>query len=192
LSDSERDLYALLERYLRASTKVMSVLEAAREARLPSWRLFSGAVYQTAWNALSSRPADYGIRDYDVAYFEADLSEKAQADIQAKVLAFVPASMRMRVEVVNQARVHLWFENQFGRSYAALTGTDGAFRRSLFTAHAVGVRLEPDESLSIVAPYGLGDIFGLVLRPNPDLEVIGAHDGKAREALERWPELVVR
>ncbi len=97
----------------------------------------------------------------------------------------------MRVEVVKQARVHIWFQNEFGRPYAALTGTDGALRRSLFTAHAVGVRLDPDNSLAIAAPYGLGDIFGMVLRSNPELEIIGAHAGKAREALDRWPELVV-
>jgi hypothetical protein len=191
LSDSERDLDALLQRYLRASSKVMLVLEAARETRLPNWRLFSGAVYQTVWNALTGRPAGYGVRDYDVAYFDADLSEKAEAILQAKVLAHVPDTMRMRVEVVNQARVHIWFQNEFGYPYAALTGTDDALRRSLFTAHAVGVRLEPDDSLTIAAPYGLGDIFDMVLRPNSELEMIGAHAEKAREALERWPELVV-
>ena len=95
------------------------------------------------------------------------------------------------IEAVNQARVHLWFEEKFGRPYAALTCTDGALRRSLFTAHAVGVSLEPDDSIVIAAPYGLGDIFDMVLRPNPVLPVIGAHAAKARQALERWPELTV-
>jgi hypothetical protein len=123
----------------------MLVLEAVRESNPPGWRLFSGAVYQTVWNALTDRPADYGVRDYDVAYFDTDLSETAEARIQADVLANVPDSIRMPVEVVNQARVHLWFENRFGRPYAALTGTDDALRRSLFTAHAVGVRLELDQ-----------------------------------------------
>jgi len=169
----------------------MVVLEAVRVSHPPGWRMFSGAVYQTVWNALTGRSADYGIRDYDVAYFDADLSAKAEAIVQKKVLANVPKSMRRHVEVINQARVHLWFENKFGRPYAALTETDDALRRSLFTAHAVGVRLEPDDSLAIAAPYGLDDIFDMVLRPNPELAVTGAHATKAREALERWPELVV-
>lgn len=191
MSDIEPDLDAMLQRYLRANAKVMQVLEAVREARLPSWRLFSGAVYQAVWNALTGRPTDYGIRDYDVGYFDADLSEKAEAVSQANVLARISDEMQMHVEVVNQARVHLWFQKEFGRPYAALTGTDDALRKSLFTAHAVGVRLEPDNRLTIAAPYGLSDIFDLVLRPNPELAVVGAHAEKAREALERWPELVV-
>ncbi len=191
MSAADRDLDALAQRYLRESPGVMAVLEAVRETRLPDWRLFSGAVYQTLWNGLAGRPADHGIRDYDIAYFDTDLSRNAEAHHQAKLLAHVPDPMRGRIEAINQARVHLWFAKKFGRPYAALTDTDGALRRSLFTAHAVGVRLEPDDSLAIAAPYGLDDIFDRVLRPNPELPVIGAHAEKARQALERWPELVV-
>jgi len=187
----DRDLDALAQRYLRECAGVMAVLEAVRETCLPDWRLFSGAVYQTIWNGLTGRPAEHGIRDYDVAYFDTDLSREAETRYRVELLAHVPEPMRGRIEAVNQARVHLWFEEKFGRPYAALTCTDGALRRSLFTAHAVGVRLEPDFSLSIAAPYGLGDIFDMVLRPNPEIAAVGAHAEKARQALERWPELVV-
>ena len=51
-------------------------------ARLPSlglsdaW-LVSGALFQTVWNRLTNRPLDYGIRDYDIFYFDADTSKSA-------------------------------------------------------------------------------------------------------------------
>ena len=45
MSHADPDLEASLERYLRASGKVMLLMEAVREARLPSWRLAYGAVY---------------------------------------------------------------------------------------------------------------------------------------------------
>lgn len=180
-----------LRQHLRASPNVMRVLAAARDAGLPDWRLFSGAVYQTVWNASTNRPSDYGIRDYDLGYFDPDLSEAAEAEHQARVVSRLPDDFRDRVEVVNQARVHLWFESKLGRPYAPLTGTDDALRRSLFTAHAVGVRLEVDDSLSIAAPYGLDDIFNMMLRPNPELGVVAGHAEKAQGALERWPEVVV-
>jgi len=191
MSAADRDRDALAQRYLRESPGVMAVLEAAGKARLPDWRLFSGAVYQTIWNGLTGRPANHGIRDYDVAYFDTDLTREAETRHQVELLAHVPDPMRGCIEAINQARVHLWFEEKFGRPYAALTCTDGALRQSLFTAHAVGVRLEPDDSLVIAAPYGLGDIFDMVLRPNPEIAAVGAHAVKARQALERWPELVV-
>lgn len=191
MPDRECDLDILLERHLRASPKVMAVLEAVRKAVLPDWRLFAGAVYQTVWNSLTARPSEQGIRDYDIGYFDADLSEAAEAAERARVLAFVPKTLRPSVEIINQARVHLWFQQQFGRPYAPLTDSDHALRRSLFTAHAVGVRLEFDGSLTIAAPYGLSDIFDMVLRPNPELSLVAAHAEKQRQALARWPELVV-
>ncbi|MCA3691953.1 nucleotidyltransferase family protein, partial [Aquidulcibacter sp.] len=53
---------------VRASPKVMEVLGLVREANLPDWRLVAGSIYGTVWNALTGRPADYGIKDYDICY----------------------------------------------------------------------------------------------------------------------------
>lgn len=189
----EAELNARLCECLRQSERVMSVLEAARSAGLTQWRLFAGAVYQTLWNCITGRPADFGIRDYDLAYYDPDLSEAAEIERQKAVMTSVASEIRDQVEVVNQARVHLWFEKHFGRPYEALKDTDTALRRSLFTAHAVGVRLEADDSITVAAPYGLQDVFDLVLRPNPELHGHGvaARAGKAREAQERWPEVTL-
>ncbi len=192
MDSSERDLSERLRSAIWQSGRVMTVLLAARGAGLPQWRLFAGAVYQTLWNSVTGRPADFGIRDYDIAYYDPDLSEEAENAHQKAVLSAVGPEIRDRVEVVNQARVHLWFEEHFGRRYEALKDTDSALRRSLFTAHAVGIRLEPDDSISIAAPYGLRDIFDLVLRPNPEVGYLAAQAGKAQEARERWPEVTLR
>ena len=185
------NLEARLRNYLRESPKVMIVLKAARDAQLPDWRLFSGAIYQTVWNALTHRPVDYGVKDYDLAYFDLNLSTETEKETQKRLLAKIPSQLQDQVDIANQARVHLWFEKEFGRPYSALINTDEALERSLFTAHAVGVRLEADDSLSIAAPYGLDDTFDMKLIPNPDLAVFNAHAVKRNEAIERWPEITV-
>ncbi len=185
------NLEARLRNYLRESPKVMTVLKAARDAQLPDWRLFSGAIYQTVWNALTHRPVDYGVKDYDLAYFDLNLSTETEKETQKRLLAKIPSQLQDQVDIANQARVHLWFEKEFGRPYSALINTDEALERSLFTAHAVGVRLEADDSLSIAAPYGLDDTFDMKLIPNPDLAVFNAHAVKRNEAIERWPEITV-
>ncbi len=178
-------------RLLRASPKIMQVLNAARKAKLPDWRLFSGAIYQTVWNDLTGRAVDFGIRDYDLAYFDNDLSDTAEIAFQERVLVNIPDLVRQQVDIANQARVHLWFEEEFGRPYQKLGSTDEALERSLFTAHAVGVRLENDNSISIAAPFGLGDIFNMILRPNSRFPIVGAHTEKGHEAHMRWPEIEV-
>lgn len=188
MSDSPEERLTAM---IAASPTVMRVLEAARAAELPDWRLFSGAVYQTVWNALTGRAPDYGIADYDLGYFEpGDLSPERQAARAAAVHAHLPPEIAAKVEVVNQARVHLWFEQTFGRPYPPLADTDESLARSLSRAHGVGVRLEADGTISLAAPFGVADVFALELRP-ADPAQTALHARKGAEARARWPEVTV-
>ena len=45
---------------------------------LPDAWLVSGALFQTVWNLQTKRPADYGIKDYDIFYFDPDISFAAE------------------------------------------------------------------------------------------------------------------
>lgn len=50
------------------------MLERLPELGLADAWLVSGSVFQTVWNALTARTPDYGIKDYDIFYFDADTS----------------------------------------------------------------------------------------------------------------------
>jgi hypothetical protein len=169
----------------------MRILRVARDVNLPQWRLVAGCIYQTVWNVLTKRPAGTGINDYDLIYFDgADLSEDAERATERYVrepLADLPAP----VEVRNQARVHLWFEEYFGIPYPPLMSSDEAIRRYASATHAVGLRLLPDDRLDLFAPFGLEDIFAMVVRPNYALPNKATHDRKAARARAVWPELTV-
>ena len=128
---------------LRASPRVMQVLTTVRELGLPDWRLFSGAVYQTVWNSVTGRDPDYGLKDFDIGYFDPDTSWDAEDLFIRRTAEAFDEPLKSAVEVRNQARVHLWFEGKFGEPYEALTGTDEALARFVAPAFAVGVRLEP-------------------------------------------------
>jgi hypothetical protein len=178
-----------LREIVRATPGLMTVLKIARDLDLPDWLVFSGAVYQPVWNTLTGRPGDHGLKDYDLGYFDAsDLSYEAEDGIIRRVAAALPEGLSTLVEVRNQARVHLWFEQRFGSPYPPLTSTAEALDRFEAPAFAVGVRLEADDSLTIVAPFGLEDVFAMRLRPNPHRSASGlaATIAKART---RWPEV---
>ena len=68
---SESELRERLTEIVRATPPLMQVLSVARHLRLPDWLVFSGAVYQPVLNHLTGRPLDYGIKDYDLGYFDA-------------------------------------------------------------------------------------------------------------------------
>ena len=73
--------------------------------------------------------------------------------------------MPLPVEVRNQARVHLWFEQRFGHPYPKLGSSADALTRFASRTHAVGVRLHADDSLGLIAPFGLDDIFSFRISP---------------------------
>lgn len=178
---------------LRASPKVMAVLQGLAVLAPPQWRLMSGAVFQTVWNALSGRDPDHGLKDYDIGYFDPDLSWDAEDRVIRAVGAHFPPPLRGQVEIRNQARVHLWFETRFGQPYGpALGSTDEALTRFVAPAFAVGVRLEPDGSLSLAAPFGLDDVFAMIVRPNPRRGRAADWDRIVAGLVRRWPEITVR
>lgn len=180
-----------LEDIVRATPSLMTVLRTARELDLPDWLIFSGAIYQRVFNRLTGRDPDYGVKDYDLGYFDAsDTSYEAEDLVIRRVAAAFDPPLRDLVEVRNQARVHLWFEGKFGEAYAPLTRSADAPSRFTTTAFAVGVRLMDNDSLALVAPFGLEDLFAMRLRPNPNRPTAGFARTAASVAA-RWPEVTV-
>ena len=174
---------------LRRNDELMQVLHTVRDLGLPDWRLFSGAVYQSVWNARTDRPSGYGVKDYDIGYFDPDTSYEAEDVWIRRVASAFDGPLKDQVEVRNQARVHLWFKDHFGEDYEPLTSTDEAPARFVAPAFGVGVRLEADDQITVVAPFGLDDIFDLVVRPNPHRGKAAGWDKIKAKLLARWPEL---
>jgi hypothetical protein len=188
---SESELRERLTEIVRATPPLMQVLLVARHLRLPDWLVFSGAVYQPVLNHLTGRPLDFGIKDYDLGYFDlSDLSYEAEDEVIRRVKAAFEEPLRSAVEVRNQARVHLWFEGKFGEPYGPLSCTAEALERFASATFAVGIRLEMNDRLHIVAPFGLADLFALRLRPNPRWKTF--HFARTSAGVRRrWPELVI-
>src|ERR1700756_1709160 len=109
----------------------MHVLQRARDLALPDWLVFSGAVYQPVLNHLTGRSPDYGIRDYDLAYYDAsDLSYEAEDRVIRRAAVAFDPELSPLVEVRNQARVHLWFQQKFGEAdYGPLSCSAEALSR---------------------------------------------------------------
>jgi len=187
----ETELCYRLSEILRATPPLMQILSVARRLCLPDWLVFSGAVYQPVLNHLTGRQFDYGIKDYDLAYFDAsDLSYEAEDAVISRVKVAFDEPLRSMVEVRNQARVHLWFEAKFGETYTPLSCTAEALERFASATFAVGVRLESDDRLHIEAPFGLADLFALRLRPNPRRKTL--HFARTSAGVRRrWREVVI-
>lgn len=185
------DLHTRLTAIVRADPGLVHVLTVLRDQRLPDWRVFSGAIYQSVWNAVTGREPGYGVRDYDVGYYDPDTGWDAEDVVIKRVAAVFDEPFRAKVEVRNQARVPLWFPDHFGEPYDPIARTDETLERFVAPAFAVGIRLETDDTISVAAPFGLDDAFALILRPNPNRPLAKDWSRVVERARARWPELTV-
>ena len=88
LEADESELRYRLSEIVRRTPPLLRVVSVARRLCLPDWLVFSGAVYQSVLNHLTGRPLDYGIKDYDLAYFDAsNLSHDAEDEVIRRVEA---------------------------------------------------------------------------------------------------------
>ena len=182
---------AELDRIVRSSPLLMEVLVGLRDDALPDHLLVAGAIYNLVWNRLTGRPDLTGINDIDVFYFDGtDLSYEAE-DAVIQRLARRFAHLPVPVQIRNQARVHLWFEQKFGSPFAPLESSIAMLDRYASKTHAVAARLEADDTLTLHAPFGLDDIFSMRITPNAVLANKKAHDTKAARAKTTWPEVTV-
>ncbi|MCK0140990.1 nucleotidyltransferase family protein [Aliiroseovarius sp. F20344] len=178
-----------LEQIMREAPHVMDVLKVARDMDLPDWWLVSGAIYNTVWNHLTGRDLRHGIKDVDLFYFDPDTSWDAEDRVIKRGEKLFHADPP--VEIRNQARVHLWYEKHFGEAYPPLGSSREGIDRFACRTHCVAARLEPDDRMSLYAPFGLDDIFAFRITPNPVLNNRATHEAKSKRQKTEWPELTI-
>ena len=180
---------ALLRRFrsdLLRNRHNAAILARWADLELPDGWLVAGCLFQTVWNLQAGRPPESGIRDYDLFYFDDhDLGADAERAVQARCEA-VLADLGVTVEVINQARVHLWYEADFGRPYQPLGSSRDGIARFLVPATCVGVR--PWETC---APYGLDRLYRGELGMNPLVPHRELFEAKAASYRARWPALTI-
>lgn len=179
-----------LERAVAGSPLLVRLLADLPALGLPDAWIVAGAVAQTAWNQATGRPDGHGIADVDIVYHDAgDLSADGERAAEAQAGDRF-ADLAVRLDVKNQARVHLWYPARFGRAIAPYRSTAEAVATYPTTATAIAVR-RSDRGLECIAPFGMDDLFGLTVRPNRRLVSEAVYRAKAARWQARWPELRV-
>ena len=173
-------------RDILANRNNRAILDRWSDLALPDGWLVAGCLFQTVWNLQAGCPPEADIKDYDLFYFDAaDLSEAGERAVQARAEA-VLCDLGITIEVVNQARVHLWYEADFGQPYAPLHSSRDGIERFLVPCTCVGVR--PDVTC---APYGLDALYRGELAMNPLVPHRDLFEHKAASYRARWPGLTI-
>ena len=156
----------------------MEQLRAVRALGLPDWCIAAGFVRNRVWDHLHGIKPPRPTNDIDVLYYDAaDLAKEPEQAHEARLNALLPAPWQVR----NQARMHVW------KGLPQHKSTADAMIYWLETVTAVGVRLEADGSLTVIAPHGTADLLDLRCRPTA-FGRTRRHEYDARIAQKRWRE----
>ena len=188
MTDAQR-----LEDVLAAQPVVTRLLERLPDLELPDWYIGAGCIAQTVWNSAHGFDATFGIKDYDIVYFDGtDLSVEAERDVERRVVETIDADRAVDLDVTNEARVHLWYEQRFGQRIDPYTSSCDAIATWPTTATSVGVRRAASgRPLEVCAPFGLDDLFAMIVRPNKKLVTREVYEAKSARWLTAWPRLRV-
>jgi hypothetical protein len=184
---SARDLRGRFERAVLRNAYLDSLLDRVARSQLPGAYVSGGCVFQSIWNVEHGFEATHGILDYDVFYFDA--ADPSSDGERRAARSLASADLPVTVEVRNQARVHVWYEQTFGAPCRPFRRCEDGIDAFLATCCCFGVRRTTD-GLTVYAPHGFADVFDMVVRPNPArVENGAALAGVCAAKTERWSHM---
>jgi hypothetical protein len=191
MSEPPDKLQARLIELIRSSSMLMRALRVARTVDPPDWLIGGGVIRERVWNHLHRSAHLAPSKDVDLAFFDpTSLGSERERSVQKAVMAQAPD---ISWDVNNQAGAHLWYPAVFGVEVEPLTCSADAVGTWPETATAIGMRLLADESIQVVAPCGLDDLFGLVCRRNPRWVTKEQYRRRVErmQIAKRWPQVQI-
>lgn len=186
-----QDQISSLPDFIKANESVWHVVTKLHQLYLPNWYVGAGCLVQTVWNIQSGFAPNSRIKDIDLIYFDSrDLSEEGEAKQERRVRDFF-RDVPIEIDVKNQARVHLWYEQKFGYSIKPYTSSESAINTWPTNATSIAMRHEVDGTITIYAPYGLNDVYGLIARANKTQITEEIYLAKTTRWEKCWPRLTV-
>lgn len=177
----------VLDKILRLNIKLMNILEILEKDGIKDCYVGAGAINQTVFNYYHGYDIDYGIKDYDIVYYDKDLSYEKEDQI-IKRLQEKFKKLNVSTDIKNEARVHIWYQEKYGIIRPPYTSVEDAIASWGATITCIGIRLEKGK-LIIYAPYGLNDIFKGIIRPVKRQFEKEAYDERANRWMKKWPKL---
>jgi uncharacterized protein len=176
---------------IKQSNYLFDVIKIAGSDQTEKFYIGAGALAQTIWNSIFGNELTYGIDDIDIVYFNKDdLSELAE-DTALKTLSRKLKHIPFNLDIKNQARIHLWHKDKFGYQILPVTSIEDAIDRWPTTSTSIGLRIDRNKNIEIIAPFGLDDLFSGIVRANKRQITSEIYNRKVQKWIKKWPNLKI-
>ncbi|WP_066398707.1 nucleotidyltransferase family protein [Cytobacillus eiseniae] len=152
---SEKEVLSLI----REDQWMMELLEAAKSLNLPDWWICAGFIRSKVWDVLHDFNERTIMPDIDVIYFDpANMDVREEKRLEGKLKSLRPD---IPWSVKNEARMHI------KNNLPPYSSSVDAISKFPETATALGVKLDEEDNLILIAPCGISDVINLEVRPTP-------------------------
>ncbi len=172
------DLTKLVTEIIFESSWHLETLRAVRELGLPDWAIGAGFVRNAVWDRLHGYHRPTPLADIDVLYFDSEnLEPLREVEIEKQLFSILPSHPW---SVRNQARMHI------RNSDNPYSSTEDAMSFWLETPTCVAIRLEENDKLTVISPFGLTDL--VEMRGSPTTAGRKKYDQYIKRMREKnWP-----
>jgi hypothetical protein len=172
---TEQDILNLIEQ----DKWMMKIILIASSLNLPDWIIGAGFVRNKVWNHLSGIEREtVDTRDIDLVYFDPNGNDQKSDE---KLSEEMRQKTEMEWEIVNECYAHEW------NNLPPYTSTEDAISEWPETVTAIGVTMDKNNKLKLIAPYGIDDLVNFIARPSPKFKG-GIEVVRERIAQKKWQE----
>lgn len=178
-----------LEKILFNHCEILHVLKFLYQIE-PNAFIAAGVIRNAIWAHLHGYHYSLYKTEVDVIYYDSQDDGTCQNRLKLELQKAFPLS---EWDIVNQALVHEWYVTDQGKKIPPLSSIEYALSLWPETATAVAIRLNQNNELECIAPFGLNDLFELKLRWNKALVSEETFNARLKQKtfLEKWPKLKI-
>lgn len=163
---------------------MINVLKIVSDLKLPDCWIGAGFIRNKVWDVLHHKERTL-LNDIDVIYFDENTFFKEDdMHIENKLKKAHP---NLHWSVKNQARMHL------RNGHKPYINCNHAISFWPETATSIAIRLNSKNHIEYIAPYGLDDLFNLLVIPTPEFDLKIYTDRINKKGWkETWSELEIK
>lgn len=164
---------------------MMKDLRIVRDLRLPEAYISAGYVRNYIWDYVHGFTNRTPLNDIDLIYYDLEQLDE-EIDIQYEQ-QLIEQTGNFLWSVKNQARMHIRNGDE------PYSGIEDAISHWPETVTGIAIRLEDDDRLTYVCPYGLDDIFECRVRQSPKFHDRSYYHSRISKKnwSQIWPKLLI-
>lgn len=171
--------------------ELMSILSFIKEYHHLNIYIGAGLIRNVTWAYLHNINICIESSDIDLVYFDSEDQNLVQYQSFTEQLQH--NFPKLKWDMTNQANVHQWYDKYFNTKIEAFDCLEEAIATWPETATAVAIKLNSNNELDIIAPFGLTDLLQMIIRWNPTLVDYSFYQKRIQQKQysTQWPKVKI-